>query len=92
MYEHCVKLLLQLPALYLDTVDTVYGRTAAHWAVYYKRHDLLLQLIMTGQNTYYHVLQIIRSCMHGLSKYHLSQCHSIYIYTNQPVYLLHSLS
>lgn len=48
MYVETVQLLLQVPGQPVDTVDTKYGRTAAHWAVYYKRHDLLAQLIYAG--------------------------------------------
>lgn len=48
MYVETVQLLLQVSAQPLDTVDTKYGRTAAHWAVFYKRHDLLAQLIYAG--------------------------------------------
>lgn len=48
MYVETVQLLLQVSPQPLDTVDTKYGRTAAHWAVFYKRHDLLAQLIYAG--------------------------------------------
>lgn len=48
LYVETVQLLLQVPAQPLDTVDTKYGRTVAHWAVFYKRHDLLVQLIIAG--------------------------------------------
>ena len=43
-----LRLLLETRVIDLDTVDTVFGRTAAHWAVYYKRYDLLLQLMFAG--------------------------------------------
>ena len=50
-YPETLQLLLQSPTvLPLDTVDTDYGRTAAHWAVFYKAHDLLLQLMLAGQS------------------------------------------
>jgi ankyrin repeat protein len=50
LYQECVQLLLETGVVDLDIVDTVYGRTAAHWAVYYKRHDLLLQLMSADAN------------------------------------------
>ena len=49
LYPETLQLLLQSPSgPRLDAVDTNFGRTAAHWAVFYKRHDLLLQLMMAG--------------------------------------------
>ena len=33
---------------YLDTADLTYGRTAAHWATYYHREDILTELIIAG--------------------------------------------
>ena len=48
LYPETLQLLLQMPGLDLHTADTSYGRTAAHWAVFYKRHDLLVQLILAG--------------------------------------------
>jgi len=33
----------------LDIADTSYGRTAAHWAVYYQRDDILRLLIEAGE-------------------------------------------
>ena len=47
-YPETCQLLLQTPGLRLDTADLTYGRTAAHWAVAYQRHDLLEQLITAG--------------------------------------------
>lgn len=49
LYPEVLQLLLETRLIDLDTVDTVYGRTAAHWAVVYKRHDLLLQLMSAGE-------------------------------------------
>ena len=34
--------------VYLDTADLTYGRTAAHWATYYHREDILTELIIAG--------------------------------------------
>ena len=49
LYPETLQLLLQSPSgPRLDAVDTNFGRTTAHWAVFYKRHDLLLQLMMAG--------------------------------------------
>ena len=59
LYQECLQLLLETRVVDLDIVDTVYGRTAAHWAVYYKRHDLLLQLMSAGNNPF-HALQLLK--------------------------------
>ena len=48
-YADCCTLLIQGGAE-LETVDTSYGRTAAHWAVYYHRDDVLSVLIEGGEN------------------------------------------
>ena len=32
----------------LETPDVNYGRTAAHWATYYHRDDILEELIIAG--------------------------------------------
>lgn len=32
----------------LDAVDSVYGRTAAHWAAHYNLYEILDTLIMGG--------------------------------------------
>ena len=43
----------------LETADITYGRTAAHWAVYYLSEDILVELIILGES-----LQItVISCM-----------------------------
>ena len=34
--------------VYMDTADLTYGRTAAHWATYYHREDILTELIIAG--------------------------------------------
>ena len=44
--EMC-KMLVQ-SGVYLDTPDLTYGRTAAHWATYYHREDILTELIIAG--------------------------------------------
>ena len=34
--------------IYLESADTTYGRTAAHWAAYNQLSDILMLLMMTG--------------------------------------------
>ena len=47
-YADCCVLLLQGGAE-VETADTTYGRTAAHWAVYYQREDILTVLLEAGK-------------------------------------------
>ncbi len=46
-YLEVCRLLIQSGAV-LETPDTTYGRTAAHWAVYYHIADILVELILSG--------------------------------------------
>ncbi len=48
-YMECCSLLIQGGAE-LEIADTIYGRTAAHWAVYYHRNDILATLIESGES------------------------------------------
>ena len=47
-HVECCALLVQAGAE-LEIADTTYGRTAAHWAVYYHRDDILSVLIEAGK-------------------------------------------
>ena len=47
-HVECCTLLIQGGAE-LEIADTTYGRTAAHWAVYYHRDDILSVLIEAGK-------------------------------------------
>ena len=48
-YAECCSLLAQQGAV-LETADTSYGRTAAHWSIYYHRDDILAVLIEAGED------------------------------------------
>ena len=50
--------------IYLDTADLTYGRTAAHWATYYHREDILTELIIAGMCK--SMYTFVRACMHTL--------------------------
>ena len=53
-------MLIQECGVALETPDIQYGRTAAHWATYYHRDDILGELIIAGTykghsgNAYYY--------------------------------------
>ena len=48
----------------LETADITYGRTAAHWAVYYLREDILVELIILGESLQITVMSqtIVTNC------------------------------
>ena len=46
-YLEVVQMLLET-GIYLESADTTYGRTAAHWAAYNQLSDILTLLMMTG--------------------------------------------
>ena len=48
--ESCQLLLACGASQNLDLADSQYGRTATHWAVYYNRYDILVQLILAGND------------------------------------------
>lgn len=48
-YLETCQLLVQY-GIQLETADLSNGRTAAHWATYYHRDDILAELIIAGQS------------------------------------------
>ena len=43
-------MLIQECGVALESPDIEHGRTAAHWATYYHRDDILVELIVAGTN------------------------------------------
>ena len=49
LYAETCRVLIQQCNVALETPDVTYGRTAAHWATYYHRDDILAELIIAGK-------------------------------------------
>ena len=48
LYVETCRVLIQECGVTLETPDVEHGRTAAHWATYYHRDDILAELIIAG--------------------------------------------
>ena len=46
----CIRLLLE-SGVYLDSADSLYGRTAAHWAIANKNHAALTEILAAGASS-----------------------------------------
>ena len=50
-YLETCQLLVQY-GIALESADQSHGRTAAHWAIYYHRDDILAELVIAGKLVY----------------------------------------
>ena len=46
-YLEVIQMILET-GIYLESADTTYGRTAAHWAAYNQLSDILTLIMMSG--------------------------------------------